>query len=100
MNVDQTIDLEIEYEGETLDIREIPVTGTVDISQGYGYMGEGGSVETDLYVEFTRADVMEALQLHFQEKNQLPPSWATRPSVLGDLLDQIRDKAEEHFRCG
>lgn len=100
MNVDQTIDLEIEYEGETLDIREIPVMGTVDISRGYGYMGEGGSIEIDLTIGLTVADVAEIFREHFEETDQSPPPWAFEQSAARAVLEQIRDEAEQYFNSG
>lgn len=97
MQIDQTIDLVVEYEGEEFDIREIPVSGTVDVSRGYGYMGEGGTVDIDITVGLTGAGVREIVLEHFPDT--VPP-WAFEDSTHRSILDEIREKAEEHFRCG
>lgn len=100
MNVDQTMDFEIEYEGETLDIREIPVMGTVDTSRGYGYMGEGGTIDIDLTVELSIKDVQEIFHLHFEEQNLPVPAWVFEESAARTVLEEVRDKAEQYFNGG
>jgi hypothetical protein len=89
VQIDQTIDLELEHEGVSLVVREIPVTGVVDVSRGYGYMGEGGTVDVDISVGLTVGDIEEILR-----EEGLPADGA------GSLLTEIRERAEQHFSCG
>jgi len=100
MQIDQTIDFKINYEDEILDIREVQVSGTVDVSRGYGYMGEGGSIDIDLTVHLTVEDILKTFLLHFEEQDLPAPPWAFERSAAQIVLREIRDKAEQYFNGG